>query len=229
MYGKRNIGKSVCSTHAPILTSKARNCEVSLLLGDKNDIKKNCETKIIPFTNYIIQLGKTNRYFIFASEVIAAREKCQNVSPVIVYLKSPQILEIKPKCSITLLNIQLKSHSSSKFNKSGEITAHLDFDKLKFEYSDIASNLSSPQNAIILDNPSDFTDILNSMDNLENKIKTEKKIETISTQSEQMGYGLLASVICGILLLTLVIYIFVSKIAPTAARIARLANRIPVV
>lgn len=83
------------------------------------------------------------------------------------------------------------------------------------------------ESAIVLDDPADFKEILENLDNLKTKIEHNKKIETIQGKSDSIGYGLFASFALGIFILIIVVYIFAFKIIPAAARIREIANRIP--
>lgn len=60
---------------------------------------------------------------------------------------------------------------------------------------------------ILLDSPTDFTEILNHLETTKTKIEANKKMETLTVKSQQMGYGLIACVICGIIIIIIILYI----------------------
>lgn len=123
--GNDVVGK-ICHSCAPILSNNAKNCSVALLTSNNLMISENYETKMIPFSNYVIQIGNANRYFVFVTESTTIRETSPNIPVKTFEIFASQILTIQPKCSISLLNFKLKSHITEKWQAKSEIIANLD-------------------------------------------------------------------------------------------------------
>lgn len=223
--GNKNTGR-ICTTHSAILSGYSENCEASLILANTLEINKYCKTRIIPTANYVIQISKTDKYFIFSRSSIKAKQICKENLIEVFEINEPKSIEVGPKCTISLLNVKLKGHNSQKLQKTGEVMPSIDLNKINFERMN-EGNLSLSNEAIVLDEPADFQEVLESLDKLKAKIENNGKIETIQQKSDHIRYGLFASIALGIFVFIIVVYIFAFKIVPAATRISDIANRIP--
>lgn len=224
--GNKNTGR-ICTTHSAILSGYSESCEASLMFANALEINKYCKTKIIPTANYVIQISKTDEYFIFSQNSITVKQICKENLIEVFEINEPKVIEVDPKGTMYLLNLKLKGHSSQKLQQASEIRPNIDLNKLNFEHMDAKNTPLLSESAIVLDDPADFKEILENLDNLKTKIEHNKKIETIQGKSDSIGYGLFASFALGIFILIIVVYIFAFKIIPAAARIREIANRIP--
>lgn len=74
--GNKNTGR-ICTTHSAILSGYSESCEASLMFANALEINKYCKTKIIPTANYVIQISKTDEYFIFSQNSITVKQICK--------------------------------------------------------------------------------------------------------------------------------------------------------
>lgn len=207
--GNGNTGR-VCITHSPIILSSSGNCEASLLLSNKNEIDKNCETKIIPKTNYIIQISDTNSYFIFPFTKISAKIICGGNNVETIEIHEPKIIEMSQNCTISLLNMKLRSHNIQSLQQIKVVDTMLDLNNIKFEENADARNFTLSNEAIIMNDPSDFEEIINSLDNLKSRVENSKKINNVEQKSNWIVYGLIALVILVIFLMIFMVYVYYS-------------------
>lgn len=227
-FDGENVEK-ICKSYAPIHLNNMNNCAAALILSDNSGISENYESKIIPYANYVIQLGNSNRYYIFITNTITARKICSTTTPVTFQLTEPAIIEIEPRCTISLLNLKLKSHATSIWKNEKDFSTTLNLNKLKFENNTFIGNNISNTETFVLDSPSDFGEILNQLDNLKVKTEMKNQIEKIDEKSEKIGYGLIVTIVIGLVISIIAGYMFINTIIPAAARIASMANRIPVI
>lgn len=101
----------LCQTIHPIFNEHSANnlCEIKLL-NHATEIPQECEIKLIPKTNYWIQLSQPNSWIYVLKEQQILDTVCGN-SIFPTKLKDSGIIEIKPNCHLRSKEFIIQSHN----------------------------------------------------------------------------------------------------------------------
>lgn len=215
---------NICQVHSAITTDSTISCEAMMLLNE--GITGNvCETKKIPRTSYVIPISQTNGVYIFPSSKLKIKNICKGKNPEVFTLTEPEIIEMQPKCKLMIGSFRLQHHETNIYNAS-EIKSAVELNKIIFDET-IVKPMLEPKTILIDDNK--IFEGLRQSDLIQKfEHRNKHKIEEINLRGDSHTYGILGVLGISIIIIAIVLYVFIKKILPIAATLARIANPVPI-
>lgn len=214
----------ICQTNAPIMMGDGVCCEAAILFNNMIESSDElCKISQIPKITYVNELIDSHSFVITPATNTKIKTFC-NGTVSTKLIKKQVILDLEAGCTAQLNNIKLKRHETYAFSTHKIINLEISLKDLNFSHYKKfdMTKLDFAEEKVILDDK--FDEILNSVDELENKQKNLKKLEHLELTHNVHSFTLFGMGTFTLIITLVLIYIIFSKLCPIARTIAKIAN-----
>ncbi|XP_031637272.1 uncharacterized protein LOC116349811 [Contarinia nasturtii] len=199
------------------------NCEISIFMNpNKEVLKKYCDIKIIPNSNYFIPLNNNDMFYVLISKPIIVTEYCHNQPSKFREIKSSGILQINKECRVVTDKISLRPRWNYRFESKevldlGFNTINTTFESI-FEKINFLSNITIPdidENILIQDYSADYKQLIEKADKVIEKNNFNREWSNFKWENAgkfKKSYSFFgSSLLIIIILIAIVIWFFYSR------------------
>lgn len=199
----------------------SQNCEISIFMQPKvSTLKKYCDVKIIPTSNYFISINSNDAYYLHIAKPLLITEYCRHSAAQVHEINKNGVLTLKRDCRVVTDKISLRPRINYKYdskniitltNHTMDITFKGIFEKAKLSY-----NFSIPKiddNILIQDISSDFDRLVEKADKLIEKTDFDTKwnkiqYENYFTSTKSYAFTAFIAILITILIIVIAWYFY---------------------
>lgn len=211
----------ICTPYSPINYNREQICELNILpMVNLDKVYEKCNFKIIPKTNYIIQINHQDKYYCVIDKQYTLTSKCKDGNTETEVIQTSGILEVEQNCIITTDDIKIRSHNVKYFNDTRLIVPKYSLSKASINS---LNNLNLSERyeiktkkslVLIQDYTRDFKMLSKQVEEQLEQEKITKTFEKIHYDKQSHTYALSMMTIIIIIITIIAIYLLIFKFRP---------------
>lgn len=211
----------ICIPYSPIKYNREQICELNILpIANLNKIFEKCNFKVVPRTNYIIQINHQDKYYCIIDKQYMIMSECKNREPETKILNTSGILEVEQNCMITTNDVKIRSHNVKYFNDTQLLIPEYTLPKtsvIKLKNIKVPEKYVSNANAsliLIQDYTNDFAMLSKQIEEEVIQENIKKTFEEIHYDKQKHAYAISIMTVITIVIVVLAAYMIICKFKP---------------
>lgn len=210
----------ICNPYAPLHHNMHRVCELAIFTNQTEDlINEICTFKIIPTSNYFIQINHQDKYYISIDAPIEILNSCDNRPVEVTKIRKSGILSMEPGCMVSTDDIRIRSHNHKYFNDTKIISPHNGIQNLKFDKmtGQTFTAHSIRKTVLIRNYEDDFNQLAETADNILERETTRGRFERIHYDNTTHSYAIFIIIAIIVALSAVIGFIIYKRVNPLSS------------